>query len=323
MTQLSDRHCADTSRPCRGRTAAAHARTAGVAAAAATGRAHQRGRDRGATARSPPSPASTAGSRCCDGAGVALSLDGDELAAARAGDPPLALRRRAGTACAGCSTAPTRDLNLMVRAPPARSMRVRTPARLDAARSRRCGRYAHALASGRRRWAQSRCRRAPRLVGPRRSAGASPRCPTTRCACWIALASRRPELQHDAQPCGATRAWPRWPARRRWGWIERRRAARRRRSHRLGRRRRPTARRRAHRRRARPRRRAGHARADRLPHAPGLRRPARARVRAAAAGRELRGDRARRRRHPLDRRRHARSQRRHAVRRRAPARAAR
>ena len=64
------------------------------------------------------------------------------------------------------------------------------------------------------------------------------------------------------------------------------------------------------RRRARPRRRAGHARPDRLPHPPGLRRPARARVRAAPARRQLRRHRARRRRHPLHRRRHTRRQRR-------------
>ena len=75
------------------------------------------------------------------------------------------------------------------------------------------------------------------------------------------------------------------------------------------------------RRRTRPRRRAGHAGPDRLPHPPGLRRPARARVRAAAARRELRRHRARRRRHPLHRGRHARRQRRRAVRRRAAQRA--
>ena len=66
-----------------------------------------------------------------------------------------------------------------------------------------------------------------------------------------------------------------------------------------------------------PRRRAGHARPGRLPHPPRLRRPARARVRAAPRGRELRGHRPRRRRHPLDRRGHARGQRRRALLRRA------
>ena len=44
-----------------------------------------------------------------------------------------------------------------------------------------------------------------------------------------------------------------------------------------------------------------HARPDRLPHASRLRRRSRGRIRAAAGGRELRGDRARRRRHRLDR----------------------
>ena len=96
-----------------------------------------------------------------------------------------------------------------------------------------------------------------------------------------------------------------------WGWVERGAllvdgdaAA-------LGRRRRRPARRRCsadaeH----RPRRRAGHAGPGRLPHPPGLRRPARARVRAAPAGRQLRADRAGRRRHPLHRGGHARRQRR-------------
>ena len=51
---------------------------------------------------------------------------------------------------------------------------------------------------------------------------------------------------------------------------------------------------------ARPGRPLDHAGADRLPHAPGLRRRPRPRVRAAPEGRDLRGDRARRRRHPLD-----------------------
>ena len=53
--------------------------------------------------------------------------------------------------------------------------------------------------------------------------------------------------------------------------------------------------------RARRRRPLGHARPGRLPHPSRVRRRPRARVRAAAQGRHLRGDRARRRRHPLDR----------------------
>ena len=95
-----------------------------------------------------------------------------------------------------------------------------------------------------------------------------------------------------------------------WGWID---AARcwSRASASLGRRRgRPARTACAVDARARPGRRAGHAGPGRLPHPPGLRRPARARVRAAAARRELRGHRARRRRHPLHRGRHARGQRR-------------
>ena len=48
------------------------------------------------------------------------------------------------------------------------------------------------------------------------------------------------------------------------------------------------------------RRPARHARPDRLPYPPRLRRRPRARVGDAAAGRDLRGDRARRRRHPFD-----------------------
>ena len=61
-----------------------------------------------------------------------------------------------------------------------------------------------------------------------------------------------------------------------------------------------------------------HARADRLPHAPRLCGRPRARVRAAARGRQLRGDRARRRRHRLDREGDARGERGRA-RRAAPA----
>ena len=52
-----------------------------------------------------------------------------------------------------------------------------------------------------------------------------------------------------------------------------------------------------------------HARADRLPHPSRLRRRPGAGIRAAARRRDLRGDRARRRRHPLDRARDARSER--------------
>ena len=96
-----------------------------------------------------------------------------------------------------------------------------------------------------------------------------------------------------------------------------RRAAHRRRSAALGRPGRRLARRARGRRRTRPRRRAGDAGPDRLPHAPRLRRPPRARVRAAAAGRHLRRDRARRRRHPLHGGGHACGRRRHAVRRRS------
>ena len=110
---------------------------------------------------------------------------------------------------------------------------------------------------------------------------------------------RAPAASRHEDLCGGTRTWSRWPASG-YGEIDRRRAARRRTiaspgsaprahlppdlqvdaEHDLG-------------------RRARHAGAGRLPHPPGLRRRARARVRAAAAGRELRGDRARRRRHPL------------------------
>ena len=92
-----------------------------------------------------------------------------------------------------------------------------------------------------------------------------------------------------------------------------RRAAERRPDDPLGRRRQRIARRVATRPRDRPRRRAAHARAGRLPHAPGLRRPACARVRTAAARRQLRADRARRRRHPLDGGGHACRQRRTAL----------
>ncbi len=116
------------------------------------------------------------------------------------------------------------------------------------------------------------------------------------------------------------RAWPRWPAAAPWGWIERGALLA------DGERLRwvgpegdlPAAL--ARRRRTRPRRRAGDAGADRLPHAPRLRRPPRARVRAAAAGRHLRRDRARRRRHPLHRGGHARGR---ATTRCSPARATR
>ena len=52
---------------------------------------------------------------------------------------------------------------------------------------------------------------------------------------------------------------------------------------------------------ARWRRAPGHARPDRLPHPPGLWRQPGARIRAAPAGGQLRGDRPRWRRHPLDR----------------------
>ena len=58
-----------------------------------------------------------------------------------------------------------------------------------------------------------------------------------------------------------------------------------------------------------------HAGARRLPHAPGVRRRSRARVRTAPAGRDVRGDRAGRRRHPVHRARHARGGRRRPVRR--------
>ena len=64
---------------------------------------------------------------------------------------------------------------------------------------------------------------------------------------------------------------------------------------------------------------AGHARADRLPHASRLRRRPRGRMGDAPARRDLRGDRARRRRHPLDREGDARGERGRACRGRAAA----
>ena len=68
--------------------------------------------------------------------------------------------------------------------------------------------------------------------------------------------------------------------------------------------------------RARRRRRARHAGPGRLPHAPGLRRPARQRVRDAAGRRQLRRSGEGRRRHRLQRARHARGERRRTVRQR-------
>ena len=182
-----------------------------------------------------------------------------------------------------------------------------------AAPGARCSRTAPALHA--RSTAATRCR-GTRCCGPTRRRRPALRRPTRRRRAWLAGfdAATSAAMTTDAL---AQRA-PRHAGRRRALGLDRRRRAAHRRRHAAwvgadadlpaGL---------AHDARARPRRRARHAGPGRLPHPPGLRRPARARVRAAPAGRELRGDRARRRRHPLDGGGDARGQRRRAVRARA------
>ena len=310
-----------TCAPQPGATAAAARASCSPGRPVPTGAARQRGRHRRRRARSRAFPGVQRWFAVLQGAGV--RADAAPTASARVrpcGDAPLRFDGAAAPRLHAARRADARPEPDAARAAPARwrVQRARRGRRLRAARRCRALFTADAAtlqaatardtlrAAGASRWPVADARPRRRLAHRRRRAGQR--------AWWMPLRAARRMTTHC---CGATRAWPRWPAPSApWGWIERGALLTDGEHDRAGSAPRPSCRADV----------AGRAPSTtsaarcvtpgpgRLPHPPRLRRPPRARVRAAPAGRELRGDRARRRRHPLDGGGDARGQRRGAVR---------